>query len=117
MNTDANDYIKAVLDLYLSLPATPNRFSSLDRAFAHDLFQQRTPLSVVETALLLASVRRLYRNPDFPPLPPIRSLRYFLPVIEEVLDSAISPSYLQYLRQKIRHYRPPISTSSNTPPQ
>lgn len=115
MDTDANKYIQAVLDMYLSLPLTPNRYSSLDRAFAHDLYQQKTPLPIVETALLLASVRRLYRNPTYPPLPPIRSLRYFLPVIEEVFDSSISPSYLQYLRQKIIRYRPPTSGSSNTP--
>ena len=31
----------------------------------------------------------------------IRSLAYFLPVIEEVLDLRVSPDYFQYLRQKL----------------
>lgn len=37
---------------------------------------------------------------DAPPLRTIRSLAYFLPVIEEVLELRISPDYFQYLRQK-----------------
>ena len=43
------------------------------------------PLTTAETALLLASLRRAARRPDALPLGPIRSLHYFLPVIEELL--------------------------------
>ena len=43
------------------------------------------PLTTVETAFLLASLRRAARRPDAIPLGPIRSLHYFLPVIEELL--------------------------------
>jgi hypothetical protein len=42
-------------------------------------------LHLVESAMLLASLRRLVRPSDLPPLPPIRSLAYFQPVIEELL--------------------------------
>ena len=31
----------------------------------------------------------------------IRSLAYFLPVIEEVLESRVSPDYFDYLRYKL----------------
>ena len=48
------------------------------------------PLTTVETALLLASLRRANRRPDALPLGPIRSLHYFLPVIEELLAHARS---------------------------
>ena len=57
------------------------------------------PLTTVETAFLLASVRRAARRPDAIPLGPIRSLHYFLPVIEELLHTPlhtarpISPTY------------------------
>ena len=35
------------------------------------------------------------------PLGTIRSLAYFLPVIEEVLEMPVGPDYFQYLRHKI----------------
>jgi hypothetical protein len=52
---------------------------------------------------LLASVRRAARRPDAIPLEPIRSLHYFLPVIEELLHTPLhhGDAYLAYLRSKI----------------
>jgi hypothetical protein len=41
---------------------------------------------VIENAFVLAATRRLIRPVDAPPLGTIRSLTYFLPAIEEVLD-------------------------------
>jgi hypothetical protein len=55
----------------------------------------------VENALLLAVARRWFRDATAPPLGTIRSLAYFVPVIEEVLRSEISPAYFQYLRRKL----------------
>ena len=50
---------------------------------------------------VLAAVRRTIRPNGAPPLGTIRSLAYFLPVIEEVLTSSIRPDYFRYLRQKL----------------
>jgi len=52
-------------------------------------------------ALVLAATRRLIRPPGAPPLSTIRSLTYFLPVIEEVLELRVSPDYFEYLRYKL----------------
>ena len=41
-----------------------------------------------------------------PPLSMIRSLAYFLPVIEEVLESRVSPDYFEYLRHKLARAAP-----------
>ena len=41
------------------------------------------------------------RPADAPPLGTIRSLAYFLPVIEEVLGTRVNPDYFRYLRQKL----------------
>jgi hypothetical protein len=60
------------------------------------------PLRVVESAFLLASLRRLVRPSDGPPLSPIRSLAYFLPVIDELLAHPAPDNYLEYLRLKLR---------------
>ncbi|MCI0422709.1 MAG: hypothetical protein L0387_40360 [Acidobacteria bacterium] len=101
MQEDPQAYVQAVLNLYLQLPGTPNRFSRLDRRFALQLYQREVPLSVVEAALLLALARRAARSPQAPPLGPIRSLHYFLPVIEEICQRPVPTSYLLYLRKKV----------------
>ena len=55
---------------------------------------------------MLAAVRRLIRPADAPPLTDVRSLAYFLPVIEEVLDMEVGEEYFQYARQKLQRLRP-----------
>ena len=57
---------------------------------------------MVETALLLACLRRMARPSDVPPLPRIRSLAYFQPVIDELLEHPAPGGYLEYLRLKLR---------------
>ena len=74
-----------VLILYVELPETPMRASVQDQWQTRRLHDRGVPLRVVESAFLLASLRRLARHSDGPPLPPIRSLAYFLPVIDELL--------------------------------
>jgi len=77
-------YVAAVLTLYLDLPDTPLRPSRLDQSLARKLYDQAVPLPLVETALFLATLRRLSRPSDLAQPPKIRSLSYFLPVIEEL---------------------------------
>jgi hypothetical protein len=96
-------YIAAILTLYLDLPDTPLRASAQDQGLARKLYQQAVPLSLVESALLLASLRRLFRPSDLPPLPPIRSFAYFQPVITELQQNPLPDGYLDYLRLKLRH--------------
>ena len=73
-----------------------------DRMLAAQLYQRGVAASVIENAFVLAAARRLMRPADAPPLGTIRSLAYFLPVIEEVLDMRVSPEYFQYLRHKLQ---------------
>ena len=95
-------YTSTVLTLYVDLPDTPLRASIQDQRYAHRLFETGVPLPLVETALLLGSLRRLCRPSDIPPLPRIRSLAYFQPVIEELQDHPVPDGYLDYLRLKLR---------------
>ena len=99
---DRRSYIDAVRLLYLNLPQTSARFSRADRQLAAALFDRHLPLPVIRSAFLLASARRIIRPPDRPPLPLIRSLHYFLPVIEEVSCSPLPSSYLHYLESTIQ---------------
>ena len=104
MQTDQSRYLDALLKLYLGLPETPSQASPSDIRLACDLYQRRITLETVEAALLLASARRLFRDPSLPLLPPIRSLNYFLPVINEVSANPLPEGYLHYLRYKLESY-------------
>ena len=95
-------YVSSVLTHYVDLPDTALRANTQDQRQARTWYDRGVPLSVVETSLLLASLRRLARPPGVPPLPRIRSLAYFQPVIEELLESPVPDSYLQHLRFKLR---------------
>jgi len=99
-DTTPADYIHAVLDLYLQLPDTPAYFSDLDHQQAEEWQQQQVPLQTLVLALLLAAHRRASRSPQARPLPPIRSLRYFRPVLEELQANPPSPKVAAYLRYK-----------------
>lgn len=101
-NSNPALYVSAVLTLYVDLPDTPLRASVPDQSQARIWFDRGVPLEVVETALLLACLRRTVRPSDVPPLPRIRSLAYFQPVIEELLVHPAPRGYLQYLRLKLR---------------
>ena len=97
----ANDYVAEVLMLYLRLPETPHKAAHNDRIVAKDFHERGIHIGTIEAALLLASVRRLGRSSRLPPLSPIRSLAYFLPVLEEILFVPINDDYLNYLRLKV----------------
>jgi hypothetical protein len=95
-------YVEAVLTTYSSLPGTPLRPSRQDRRLARDLCQRGVALRTVRTALLLAAARRTLRSG--PPLAPVRTLHYFLPAIEEVLDQPPDPAYVDYLAAKLKPF-------------
>ena len=95
-------YVAAVLMLYAYLPDKPLRPSPRDQWLARQLHEQNVPLSLIESALLLATLRRLIRPTGLPPLPPIRSLAYFQPVIDELRQQPLPDGYLDYLRLKLQ---------------
>ena len=95
------EYIRQLLEAYRKTPGTMGTVRRPDRMLAAQLYQRGVAVSVIENAFVLAAARRLMRPTDAPPLGTIRSLAYFLPVIEEVLGLRVSPDYFQYLRQKL----------------
>jgi hypothetical protein len=86
-------YIRAVLARYLWLPETPSVTSRHDRSVAKTLFERGVSLLVVEAALLLAAARRALRDSGLPPLPHVRALHYYLPVVAELLDEEQPPEH------------------------
>jgi hypothetical protein len=108
--TDAKArYVGTLLDRYRQLPGTLQRVLRDDRRTALSLYHRRVTVDVVDNAFVVALARRAFgANPD--QLPAIRTLRYFLPVIQEVELQPPDPAYLDYLRHRLRDaglYPPP----------
>ena len=94
-------YIRQVLEAYRQTPGAMGTVRRADRMMAAQLYQRGLSVKVIENALVLAATRRLIRPADAPPLGATRSLAYFLPVIEEVLELRVSPDYFDYLRHNL----------------
>lgn len=90
-----------IIEAYVRLPDTPRHARPQDQLLATRLHQRGVPMTIIEAAFLLATLRRINRPHGAEPLAPIRSLRYFLPVIEELLRRPPAASYLTYLRQAV----------------
>ena len=100
------EYIRRVLESYRKTPGTNGTIRRPDRVLAAQLYQRGISVSIVENAFVLAAARRLNRPADALPLGTIRSLAYFMPVIEEVLGMRVTPDYFQYLRHKLERFTP-----------
>jgi len=105
------DYVRQILAAYCQTPTTTARANRQDRLLAARFYKRHIPLDIIENAFVLGAVRRLYRDPDDLPLPPVRSLHYFCGLIEEVLDLKTNPKtksaylgYFQYLRYKVKTF-------------
>jgi hypothetical protein len=97
-------YIQQVLDLYCCTPGTLGRIRREDRLLAADLYDRGINLSTLEAAFVLAAARRCFRPPEAHPLAPIRSMHYFMPVMEEILANPPGAEYLAYLKSKFKNY-------------
>ncbi len=100
------EYVRKLLEAYRTTPGTTGHIRRPDRVLAAALQQRGVALQVVENALVLAASRRLMHSPEAPPLGTIRSLAYFVPVIEEVLEGVVGQDYYNYLRYRLKPHFP-----------
>ena len=103
------EYVRKLLDAYRTTPGTTGSIRRPDRVLAAQLHQRGVPLLAVENALVLAVARRLQHSPEAPPLGTIRSLAYFVPVMEEVLEGKVGQAYFNYLRSRLACYFPEMA--------
>jgi hypothetical protein len=99
---DQHEYVNRLLEAYRTTPGTSGTARRPDRVLAAQLYERGVPLAAVENALVLAATRRMIRPAGAAPLGTIRSLAYFSPVIEEVLQMQVSTEYFHYLRHKLQ---------------
>ena len=103
---ERSDYVRRVLKAYRITPGTCGVIRRADRLLAAQLHERGVPAEAIENALILAAARRLVRPQGAPPLATVRSLAYFLPVIEEVLQIEASPEYFRHVHAKLQRLTP-----------
>jgi hypothetical protein len=94
-------YVERVLDAYRQTPGTLGQLRQADRRLAGKLYDRGVPLQTIEDALTLVTARRAFRAHDAPPLAPIATLHYVLPVIHELQTEPPIPGYIDYLRSRL----------------
>jgi hypothetical protein len=105
-SSDQRDYVRQVVELYRTTHGTLGRVRREDRRLAAELHGRGISISTLEQAFLLAAARRCFRSPDALPLAPIRSMHYFIPVIDEVLANPLDAGYAAYLKSKLKGLAP-----------
>lgn len=94
------DYIRSLLDYYVWLPGTAVVTSRNDRRCARELFRRGASIALVKAAMVVAVTRRTFRAGG--PLPRVRALHFFLPVVDELLEVPADPGYVAYLEGKLK---------------
>ena len=69
-----------------------------------DSRDKNTPCFVFKAALLRGTARRVFRSDEAAPLMPIHSIRFFLPIIDELKYAHLDNSYLNYLAHKLSDF-------------
>jgi hypothetical protein len=95
-------YVDEVIRLYRATPTVLGHVRRVDRLLARRLHEQQVPLQVVRDAFILGAARRVLHNGFSSPMPPVRSLHYFVPLIREVLDRPPGYRELQQLVAQLR---------------
>ena len=96
-----DDYTAAVLAAYVRTPGVLGRVRTADTVLAARLYDHGVPLYLVTNAFLLAATRRIRNNAFADPLPPIRSLHYFLPVLRELQQRPLGPRDIDRIRETL----------------
>ena len=98
---EAHAYVARLLSLYRALPGTRGRILRDDHRTALALHNRGVTLDTVESAFVLAIARRTFRS-DADRLEPVRAFRYFLPVVQEIVEEPPLPEYIDYLRRRLQ---------------
>ena len=93
------DEVQRILAAYCALEDTVlSRPSRADRSLANQLVAQGLSLDLLQAAFILATARRQLASTSSQP---IRSLAYFIPIIDELLSDPPHPDYIRHLAARL----------------
>lgn len=97
---EQNDYVQSVRQYFLAVGCGSGKFGAAEAEAARDMQRGGIPLAVIQDAMFLGACRKWtsWLNGGSPE--PIRSLRYFEPIIAQIKELPLPPGYSAYLRKK-----------------
>jgi hypothetical protein len=98
----AEAFVAALKNLLQPRPCIQTVFSTADEILARHWFQQGISLERIERAILLGCVRKYASWRNNPRQGPIRSLRYFQSLLDELDQHNVGPDYWTYLRLRLQ---------------
>ena len=101
-SVDASAYVAEVRRLFRARDCVQGQFGPADERLAADWQRAGVSLATVQRAILLGSVRKSMSLLDRPDGEPVRSLRYFASLLEEVRTESFPASYWQHLEFNLR---------------
>lgn len=101
-------YVRLLLQTYRDTPGVLGRVRHADRELAARLYKDAVPLHLIKTAFLIAVARRIRNNAFSTPLPQIRSLHYFLPILSEIRERPLGHRDITQLRHFLGAGDPPL---------
>jgi hypothetical protein len=107
----SRDYVTAIRAALGNIPEPHAGLRPDDRRLALELHRRGVPIEIFRAAIRLATLRRLLRDPALPRLAPVRSLRYYLPVLDELLRTPPDPAWLDYLAARVARLTPHLPES------
>jgi hypothetical protein len=105
------DYVTTIRTALDDLPEPHGGFRPDDRRLALELHRRGVPIEIFRAAIRLATLRSLLRDQALPRLAPVRSLRYYLPVLDELLRTPPDPAWLDYLAARLARLSPRLRES------
>ncbi len=102
--TEQKAYVESVREYFLALGCGSGKFGAAEAEAARDMHRRGIPLAVIEEATLMGACRKYNSWFEGRAMEPIRSLRYFEPLIAEIREEPFPPGYSDYLRKKIRQF-------------
>lgn len=98
----AEAFLSALKKLLQARPCVQTVFSTADEILARNWLQWGLSLERIEQAILLGCARKYASWRNDPRHGPIRSLRYFQPLLAELDQQPPSPAYWDYLRLRLQ---------------
>ena len=95
-------YIDSVRQAFLKPACVQADFGPDDRHLAAQWHRNRIPIETVRRAIHLGCVRKSCSMIDHPQSQPIRSLRYFRGVLQEVRELSVPDSFRDYVEVSLR---------------
>jgi len=101
-SVDTSAYVAEVRKMFRAPDCVQGQFGPADERLAADWQRAGVSLATVQQAILLGSVRKSMSLLDRPDGEPVRSLRYFASLLEEVRTESFPASYWQHLEFHLR---------------